>query len=100
MEDLEAILFYLKPAELRQLCEQLLNDGILCYAIGPFGLVLKLTETGIEWILSGVYARREQAPATRFGRLRGNFLERYKKLKYFLQGIFRLALLSCCFFCH
>ena len=87
-EELEAVLFQLNPAELDRLCGQLLDEEIICYAISPFGLVLRLTEAGIEWILSGEYHRPEPAQVTGFRKKAAAFFERYKKLKYFLLGGF------------
>jgi hypothetical protein len=100
VEDLESMLFYLKPAELSELCEQLFSKGIVGYAIGPFGLVLKLTEMGMEWILNGGHTQREKTAAIIFGRPYISDLKQPALVKYVLPGVFCLALLACCLLCR
>jgi hypothetical protein len=100
IEDMETMFFWLESGELSELCKQLLDDGIICYAGDPYGLVLRLTESGMELILDGAYARQERARTTEFGRWSVNSLKKHRILKYFLPGFICLLLLFYCLSCH
>jgi len=44
-------------ADLFNLEEKLLDDGLLCYKVGPSGLEISLTDCGTEFIVYGGYSR-------------------------------------------
>ncbi|MDR3713360.1 MAG: hypothetical protein P4L51_11125 [Puia sp.] len=100
VENLGAMLFYLEPAEVNELCEQLLREGVICYMVGPFGLLLKLTEKGIEWILSGGYARQGRQPLTEPLARWANTRMGDRLLRYGVTGGICIVLLACCFCCR
>lgn len=101
VEELDTMLFHLDTGEADQLCQQLLNDGAICYAVGQFGLVLTLTEKGIEWILSGGYAVQEPSHrSTSPKQYKINTRTSDKILRYLLLAVFCISLLACFFPCR
>jgi hypothetical protein len=91
LKNLELMASYLWQGEQKQLLQQLLDDGFICYGVGPEGLDMNLTKAGYAWIAGGGYSRNSLTGANMPMDVRK--LQR-KILVHWLIGVFYLLLLA------